>query len=158
MISASRIAPIQEDLTTEELRLSVIRGIENMFRVDKKLASGESLELGEFGVLKDDGSVERPGATPSAASYLVFCGSERFDSKATGQVTLIMNSNCIVKSSRFNQAGSYSVGTELAVKDLGAGEAHVTPASNGEFCVGKVVEVGSGYLVYELFAAPRKKA
>jgi hypothetical protein len=154
----SRIVPVQEDLTKEELRLSVLRGLENCFRVDKKLSVGESIELGEWGVLQNDGTMARPGATPVASTYLVFCGSERFDSMATGQVTLIMNSNCIVKSNRFNQAGSYSVGSELTVKDLGAGEAQVTPAANGEFVFGKVVEVGSGYLVYEVFAAPHKKA
>ena len=157
-MAIGNIVPLQEDLTKEELRLSILRGIENAFRVDKKLASGESLELGEFGVLQNDDTMARPGATPSAATYLVFCGSERYDSHATGQITLIMNSNLIAKTSRYNQAGSYSVGTELTVKDLGAGQASLTPASNGEFVLAKVNQVGSGYLVYELLSSPHKKA
>ena len=156
MISQSRVVPVQEDLTKEELRLNVLRGTENMFRVDKKLAAGESLELGEWGCLQNDGTVARPSATPVAETYLVFCGSERFDAMATGQVTLIMNSNIIMKTSRFDAGASYSVGSLLSVKDLGAGEAHVTLASAGEFCVGKVHEVGSGYLVIEVFPGPFK--
>jgi hypothetical protein len=156
MISQNRVVPLQEDLTKEDLRLNVLRGHESMFRVDKKFAQGESLQLGEWGCLQNDGTVARPGATPVAETYLVFCGNERFDAMATGQVTLIMNSPVIIKTNRYNQAASYSVGSLLSVKDLGAGEANLTLAAAGEFCVGKVQEVGSGYLIVEVFAAAVK--
>ena len=154
MVSINRVVPVQEDLTKEELHLNVLRGMENMFRVDKKLAVGSSLELGQWGVLQNDGTVAVPGASSSIATYLVFCGSERFDSMATGQVTLIMNSNIIIKTDRFDAGGSYSVGTELTVK----GSSELSVASTGDFVVGMVSEVGSGYLVVEVFAAARKKA
>ena len=154
MVSINRVVPVQEDLTKEELHLNVLRGMENMFRVDKKLAVGSSLELGQWGVLQNDGTVAAPGASSSIATYLVFCGSERFDSMATGQVTLVMNSNIIIKTDRFDVGGSYSVGTELTVK----GSSSVSVAATGDFVVGKVAEVGSGYLVIEVFAAARKKA
>ena len=156
-IANSRIVPVQEDLTLEDLRLSIQRGLEKMFRVDKKYAPGVTLELGEWGVLQNDGTVARPGATPVAETYLVFCGTERFDARATGQVTLLMNSNLIVKSSRF-EPDSYAVGMALCVKNLGADAAHVSPASAGEFVCGKVLEVGNGCLVYEVFASQFKMA
>lgn len=158
MINASRIVPIQEDLTKESLSLSVLRGIESMFRVDKKLSSPSVvLEMGEWGILEADGTVGRPGATPVANTFLCFCGTERYDVHATGQVTLIMNSNVIVKTDKY-AAGSYNVGDELTVKDLGLGQAILTAALNGEFVLARVVEVGSGYLVVDVAAVPFKKA
>lgn len=157
-ISDIRTAPVGEDLTLESLSLSVIRGIEKMFRVDHKSANGLSLDQGEWGVLQSDNTVARPGTSSDISTYLCFCGTNRFDAKATGQVTLIMNSSIIVKTNHFNAAGSYVVGTELTVKSLGTGNAGVTPAANGEFVLAKVTQVGQGYLVYETMSSPHKKS
>ena len=156
-IDASRIVPVSEDLTQAELGLSIIRGNEKMFRIDKKLAPSVSLVAGEFGVLQNDGTVARPTATPVAETYLVQAGSDRFDSHATGQVTLIMNSNIIIKTNQFYAGGSYVAGTMLTVKNLGAGQACVSPAGVDEFVVGKVIEAGQGYLVAEIFPVVVKK-
>lgn len=149
-ISAGRIAPVTEDLTTEELRLSVLRGIERMFRVDKPLASSSVvLELGEWAVLNADGKLERAGATPVVNTYPVFCGTDRYDVAATGQATIIMASQIIAKTSVFNTSLTYSVGDFLTVKDLGGGESRLTKHTANEVAVAKVVEVGADYLVYE---------
>lgn len=156
-VDEARTVPVQEDLTTEELSLAVLRGNESMHRVDKKLSAGVSLLTGEWAVLSN-GELVRPNTTPVANTYLVMSGTDRFDVKATGKATLIMNSNVIVKSNKYNQGGSYSSGTLLTVKNLGSGEAVVTPASNGEFVLAKVQEVGQGYLVYEVFPAGFKKS
>lgn len=155
-VSDIRLAPVGEDLTTDELGLAILRGIEKCFRVDKKLAVGQSLSAGEFGVLNAAGELERAGAVPASATYLVFSGSDRFDAKATGQLTLIMNSSLLVKSNKFNTAVSYAVGDFLCVKNLGAGESSVTKASAGEFAVGKVIEAASGHLIYELLPVSMK--
>lgn len=155
-VSDIRTVPVGEDLTQENLSLSVLRGLERMHRVDKKSEPALSLVSGEWGVLGNDNTVGRPGSVPVAATYLCFLGTDRFDAKASGQVTLIMNSPVIVKSNKFNSAGSYVVGTYLTVKDLGGGEASVTPASAGEYAVAKVNEVGQGYLVYEVIPVPFK--
>jgi hypothetical protein len=148
-VSDIRVAPIGEDLTTEDLSLSVLRGLENMYRVDKKVASGATFLKGEWAVLDSDGKASRPTATPVGHTYLVFCGTDRFDSKATGQVTLIMGKSVIVKTSRFDDGQSYAVGDYLTVKDLGGGEAYVTKAGGAEPRLGAVLEVGTGYLVFE---------
>lgn len=157
-INDIRIAPVGEDLTKEALNLEILRGIEKMFRVDKKVGSGVSLKAGEHAVLGNDGVLSRPGATPVAETYLVFAGTDRFDSKATGQVTIIMNSALVVKTDLYDVTQSYNVGDYLTSKNRGLGQADLTKAAVGEFSVGQVTEVGSGYLVYEKFATAIKKA
>lgn len=149
-ISDARVAPISEDLTGEELRLSVTRGLETMHRVDAKLATpAEVLLLGEWAVLNSDGKAERAGATPVGNTYPVFAGTERFDVKATGQVTLISSWPIRAKTSVYNDALSYVVGDLLTVKDLGGGESALTKAAAGEAALARVVTVGSGWLEYE---------
>lgn len=149
-ISSGRVVPIAEDLTTEVQTLSILRGLEKMHRVDKKVAPGVSLEEGEWAVLNDDGTLSRPGATPKANTYLVFAGNNRFDSHATGQATIVMASQLVVKSSRYDAGQSYSVGDALTVKDLGGGEAHVTKAAGGEAVLARVTKVpAAGVIEYE---------
>lgn len=150
-VSAIRTVPVGEDLRTESLGLSILRGLEKMHRVDKPLAAGESVVAGEWAVLGADGNLSRPGSTPSINTYLVFAGSDRFDSHATGQATLIMASQLLVKTNNYDTGANYTVGDYLSSKSLGSGFAGVTKATSGEFCVAKVVEVGDGYLVYETF-------
>lgn len=157
-ISDIRTVPVGEDLTTENLAAAVIRGFEKMFRVDKKLGTGVSLLSGEFGVLNDDSTLSRPGATPVANTYLVLAGSDRFDVKATGQATLVMNSPIMVKTNKYDAGQTYAVGSLLTAKNRGGGQADLTLAANGEYCFAKVAELGSGYLVYELIPVPFKKA
>lgn len=156
-VSGIRTVPVGEDLTQESLGLSILRGLEKMHRVDKPFANGEDFVAGEFAVLGNDGTLSRPGATPSISTYLVFAGNDRFDAHATGQCTIIMASELLVKTSNFDTGASYVVGDLLSAKSRGVGAANVTKASAGEFCVGKVVEVGDGYLVYEYFDVPVKK-
>lgn len=149
-ISAARVAPITEDLTTEELRLSITRGLETMYRVDAKLATSDTvLGLGEWAVLNSDGKAERAGAVPVGQTYLVFAGTDRFDVKATGQVTLVKSWPIVAKSSVYDDGQSYAVGDLLTVKDLGGGESALTKAATGEAALARVVTVGSGWLEYE---------
>lgn len=148
-ISDARVAPISEDLTTEELRLSVTKGLETMFRVDVPLAAGVELGLGEWAVVNADGKAERAGAVPVGHTYLVFAGTDRFDVKATGKVTLIKSWPIQAKSNRYDDTQSYAVGDLLTVKDLGGGESSVTKAATGEAALARVVTVGNGWLEYE---------
>lgn len=148
-VSDIRVAPIGEDLTKDSYELEVLRGLESAYRVDKKIASGATFLKGEWAVLDADSKASRPTATPVANTYLVFCGTDRFDSKATGQVTLLMGKSLIAKSSRYDTGQSYAVGDFLTVKDLGGGEAFVTKAGGGEPRLASVLEVGTDYLVFE---------
>lgn len=150
-ISSGRVVPVAEDLTTEVNTLSIIRGLENMHRVDKKLGSGVSLLEGEWAVLNDDDTLSRPSATPKANTYLVFAGTNRFDSHATGQATILMASDLVVRTSRYDAAQSYSVGDALTVKDLGGGEAVVTKQAGVEPVLARVTKVpAAGVMEYEV--------
>lgn len=148
-INDLRVVPVGEDLTKDDLSCQVLRGLEQAHRADVKLAVGASLEKGEFAVLQSDGSA---GEASSSAShgYLVFAGSERFDVKASGKVTLLMASKLIVKSSKYDTAASYAVGDSLTVKTTSPGMPALTKQSGDEPAVARVLEVGSGYLVYEI--------
>lgn len=148
-VSDIRVAPIGEDLSTSDLSLDILRGFEKMYRVDKKIATGAFFAKGEWAVLNVDGKAERPSTTPVGGSYLVLCGTDRFDSRATGQVTLIMSHPVVVKTTHYDVGQTYNVGDYLTVKDLGAGESLVTSWGTGEPKHARVIEVGNGYLVFE---------
>jgi len=144
-----RVAPIGEDLSTSDLSLEILRGFEKMYRVDKKVATGNAFAKGEWAVLNGDGKAERPSTEPKGETYLVFCGTDRFDVAATGAVTLLMSHPIIVKTARYDVGGDYAVGTYLTVKDRGHGEAVVTVRGADEPKLARVLEVGNGYLVFE---------
>lgn len=148
-VSDIRTAPVGEDLTTAEGRLEVLRGLERMFRADKPLAAGALLGLGEWGVLGADGKVSRASSSAVPNTYLVFAGTDRFDVKATGQVTLVMNSPIVARTTVYNTAVSYQVGDYLTVKDLGGGESRLTKAAGADAKLARVQAVGSDHLVYE---------
>lgn len=147
-ISDARIAPVTEDLTTEDFSLSVLRGLETVHRVDKPNAVGALFAKGEWAVLQNDGTLARAGASPVPNTYPVFCGTDRFDSKATGQSTILMGHH-VAKTNRYDSTVSYNVGDGLVVKDLGGGESALTKAAGAEVVLARVVEVGDDFLVYE---------
>jgi hypothetical protein len=148
-ISEIRTVPVQEDLTKEDLQLSILRGLEKMHRVDKTVTPGVSLLKGEWAVLKDDDTVERAGADAVANCYLVFAGTDRFDAKATGKVTLIMASQIVVKTTMYDTDPDYHVGDLLSVKAV-SGSSCVTKADVDEPARAKVTKLGDGWLEYEI--------
>jgi len=149
-ISAIRTVPVGEDLTGEELRLSVLRGLETAFRVDKKVAAGEALVTGDWAILNADGELEGPESAGAAATYLVFAGTDRYDSAATGQATIFMNSSLIIKTSKFDPAPSYEPGMALTAKFQNSSTPYLTQAGAADAQVGRVIELGNGYLVLEV--------
>lgn len=155
-VSDIRTVPVGEDLVSALNTLEIQRGIDKMHRADKPTALGASFVSGEFAVLGNDGQLSRPGATPVASTFLVFAGTDRFDAKMTGKVTVIENSAIVVKTTLFDDTVAYNVGDYLTAKNLGLGEAKVSKAAAGEWSVGRVTEAGSGYLVYDLFSSPMK--
>lgn len=143
-ISDDRTVPVQEDLTTEDLKLSVLRGFENAHRVDFKFKEGESFVKGDWAVLNADSELETPSASSVANTYLVFSGNDRFDAKATGQCTVFLSSALVVKTNKF-AAGVYSPGKLLTVK----GGKLIGLAANGDEVFGQVIEATADYIVYE---------
>ena len=148
-VSDIRVVPVGEDLTTEDLTLSVLRGLEKMYRVDKKLATPTTqLFKGEWAKLTSAG-VERCGNDAVGESYLVFCGTDRFDSKANSQVTLVMSHPIVVKTNQYDPEQDYVVGSYLTAKDWGTDESSLTLAGVSDPKHARVLEVGTNYLVYE---------
>lgn len=143
-ISDLATVPVGADLTTEETRLEVLRGLETMKRVDVQLGSGVDLGLGEWAVVDSSGLAQRPTSTPVANTFLVFSGTDRFDVKATGQVTLIMNSLVIAKSSRYDTAQTYTPGAALTAKLLTGGVAGLTLQSGSQPIHARVVAAPAG--------------
>jgi hypothetical protein len=148
-IDVARTVPVQEDLTKDETRLSVLRGIEKMYRVDKPLAASTQLLLGEWGVLNSEGKLERPGSVGLPNTYLVFAGSERYDVVATGKVTTIFGSHIVASTDQFDTGVDYEVGDALTAKDYGGGAAGLTKASEPDAVLARVVEFVAGKLTFE---------
>lgn len=147
--------PVDMDLTASESRLSILRGFEKAARVDKKISGVVTLELGDWAVLDANGELSAPSATSVPNTYLVIAGNDRFDAKITKQATILMASLVVAKTSKF-AAGSYNVGSELTVKNLGAGEKVLSLAASGDYVLARVVEIGNGYIVFETIPAQKK--
>lgn len=148
-INPDRVVPVKEDLATPADNFEIIRGWTNMHRVSKPLATGVGCVMGEWLVLGDNGKLTRPSATPVYNTFLVLDGTDRYDTAATGEATIIMASKIVVRTKLF-AAGSYSVGDPLNVKDLGLGEAVPSKATGTEPVLARVVGISNGYLEYEV--------
>jgi hypothetical protein len=128
------VAPITTDLRAEELKFDIIKGIEHVNYQDLKLDSGD-VEEGDW-VMKTATGCIAPSATPSRV-YPVVTGNNRYDSLATGQVTVIVGGNWIYQTKKF-VAGVYVPGQALTVKDLGGGEKVPSAAGGGDVVCGRV--------------------
>jgi hypothetical protein len=154
-ISDARIAPITEDLTVPEGRLEVLRGFEQMYRVDVPYGDAQAFVLGEWACIHADGKAYRATSTPVAASYLVFCGNDRYDAKATGQVTLIQ-SDVIASTTLFDAVPTYVPGDYLTVKAYATGKSGLTKWASGQFAVAIVKSVAGGKMTFQTMAVPVK--
>lgn len=155
---SSRIAPVTEDLRGLDIACQIMRGYDKAFRKSVKFVDGAVFQPGEWCFIDADGRAQRAVAESKNTACLCISGNERFDAIGNKEVTIVQNSNLVVKSDKYNKQGTYVVGTELTVKNVGNGFSAVTPAAAGDYIVGKVTEAGAGYLVYEVYATIVKKA
>ena len=120
-INDNNISPIATDLLGSPTDLNVLRGLVEMKRADYPYGSGVSLVKGEWAVLQADGTVARATSTPAKASFLVFAGNDRYDARATGAVTLILNSAIVASTVYYDDTASLAPGDGLTAKFLAAG-------------------------------------
>jgi len=134
------LVPLQSDLTKDTYLLEVVRGLENIFRVDHAIAAGESFGEGDWAVINNLGELESPTATPVANTVPVFAGNAegRSDVHATGKATVIKGGRFFYKTEKFDAAPSYNVGDDLTVKDLGGGERVPTLAAGSDPVLARV--------------------
>lgn len=148
-ISEGRTVPVTEDLTTEDLSLQILRGLESAFRVDKPFVAGEYFAAGDWAVLNADGKLTYPSTAGVANTYLVFAGNNRYDAKATGQCTLLMG-HVVAKTEKYNKAASYSVGSPLTYKQTATDVYLLTLGTPGtDVILGHVIEENGDTITFE---------
>ena len=137
------LVPLTQDLLLEDHKLDIIRGLEHLIRVDKKIGAGESFAEGDWAVLNNNDELVAPAATPVANTFPVWAGNAegRSDVHATGKATILMGQSFIYRTSKFDSNPTYNVGSPLTVKDLGAGELTPTLQSGTEPILARVVAV-----------------
>jgi hypothetical protein len=133
------VAPITEDLRLEELKFDIVKGIEHVNYIDGK--------LGDW-VVKTATGFAVPGLT-SKRAFPVVTGNNRYDSLATGQVTVLVGGNWIYKTKKF-VAGVYTVGQALTVYDLGAGEKVPSAAAGADIVCGRVYSYDAAKGIMEI--------
>jgi len=156
-INDNNISPIAQDLLGGNLDLEITYGLVEAKRIDYPYGAGVSLVKGEWGVLQADGTIARATSTPAKASFLVFAGNDRYDSRATGMLTMIVNSAIVAKTVYYDDTASLAPGDGLTVKLLAvganSGKSGLAKASGAEPVHAYVNYVSGGVLVYDV--APR---
>ena len=156
------LVPLSSDLTQDEYKLEVIRGLEGLIRVDKSIEDGKSFSEGDWAVLSNADELTEAGATGVSNCYPVWCGNGdgRSDVHATGKATILMGGRFIYKTSKFVGSG-FSVGDELTVKATGNPGEQLLPsaAGLGDAVVAKVHKVdAAGLMEIEVLASAYIKA
>jgi hypothetical protein len=122
-MSYENMVPLSEDLTESKSLLDIIRGLEQIHRIDKKISNGVVLAEGEWAVLQDDDTLVRPGAAALPNTYPIWAGNAdgRSDVHATGKATMIQGGRFIYRTSQFDSSlVGKPVGTYFTVKNLGS--------------------------------------
>ena len=148
-ISEGRTVPVTEDLTTEDLSLQILRGLETAFRVDKPFVAGKSFLKGDWAVLNADGKLTYPATAGVANTYLIFAGNDRYDARATGQCTMLMG-HVVAKTEKYNKAATYEVGSPLTYKNIGGDVYKLTIGAPGNDAIlGHVIEEDGDTITFE---------
>lgn len=143
------VSPITVDLRAEDLKLDIIKGLEHLNYKDEVLASGVDVEEGDW-VTKTSTGVDAPASGNAVPNvYPVVTGNNRYDSLATGQVTIATGGGFIYKTKKF-VSGSYTVGQNLCVKDLGGGEKTPSAAGVNDAIVARVYNYDAATGVMEI--------
>ncbi len=123
------MTPLTSDLTKPDESFNIVRGLENLIRVDKPIGIDPAttktaiFSEGQWGKLTDTGTVVPATATPSANTFPIFAGNalDRSDVHATGMVTLLMGGRFIYKTTQYDTnvaVASYLSGAPLTVKAI----------------------------------------
>ena len=139
-MALENIAPISVDLRTPDNRMDIIKGIEKLNTQDEKLAAGLQCEQGDWLVLDGSGHLVAPSATAVANTYPLWEGNDQYDSVATGNGTILVSGGFLYRTTKF-APGSYTVGMNLTVKDLGGGERVPSQAGSGDPVLARVYKI-----------------
>lgn len=147
------VAPVTVDLRAEDLKLDIVKGIEHVNYMDGKLDSGD-VSAGDWVRKTSTGFAVPQTGNAVAHVYPVLTGNDQYDALATGNVTVVVNGGFIYKTKKI-VAGSYTVGQNLCVKDLGAGEKIPSAAGVNDAVVARVWSWDSAKGIMEILVLDR---
>lgn len=133
------VAPITVDLRAPNLDFDIIKGIEHVNYDDQPNAGGPSVTVypGDWMTLASNGLVVPATGNAVPNVYPVCVGNNQYDSQATGDLTIIVSGGFLYQTKKF-VAGSYTVGQNLCVKNLGGGERWPSAAGGSDAIVARV--------------------
>lgn len=141
------MAPVGADLTQPNTSMEIIRGMDNLQRVDYEIADdgGGTLLLfgaGNWAVLSDTQTLVLATATAVANSFPVWAGNEsgRSDVHATGKATILMGGRFTYKTDRYDTVPTYAAGSPITLKVANGEDRVPTLATGADPVLGRVVE------------------
>jgi hypothetical protein len=155
-IAQELVAPITEDLRAEDLKFDIVKGIEHVNYVDGKWVPGAAtaVEEGDWVTKTNSGYDVIAAGNGVANVYPVVEGNNRYDAIATGNVTVIEAGGFKYKTKKF-VPGAYTVGMNLTVKDLGAGEMVPSAAGASDAIVARVMSYDAAKGVMDILVLNR---
>jgi len=137
------VAPITVDLRAPDLDFDIIKGIEHVNYQDGALVDKTlTVAPGDWMTKASNGFVVPATGNAVPNVYPVCVGNTQYDSIATGDLTVIVNGGFLYQTNKF-VAGSYTVGQNLCVKDLGGGERVPSAAGSNDAIVARVYDYDS---------------
>ena len=152
-MSNELVAPITVDLRQENYNFNIVKGIEHVNYDDQLNVAGPSLAVnpGDWMTLASTGLVVPATGNAVPNVYPVVVGNNEYDAQATGNLTIITNGGFIYQTNKY-VAGSYTVGQNLCVKNLGGGERVPSAAGANDAIVARVfaINVSTGVMLIQV--------
>lgn len=138
MAQSELVAPISVDLRAEDLSFDIIKGIEKLNYQDGALVDPTlSVTPGDWMTIASNGFVVPASGNAVANVYPVIVGNNQYDSIATGNLTVAVGGGFMYRTTKY-VAGSYTIGQNLCVKNLGGGERIPSAAGGSDAIVARV--------------------
>jgi hypothetical protein len=142
-VAPNLVAPISVDLRAVDETFDIIKGIEHVNYKDYPLVV-KTLNVGPgmWMTLASNGLVAPATGNAVPNVYPVIVGNNEYDSLATGNLTVGLGGGFEYTTTQF-VAGSYTIGQNLCVKNLGGGEMVPSAAGTNDAVVARVTGVNT---------------
>jgi hypothetical protein len=135
------VAPISVDLRAPDLSFDIVKGIEHINYQDYPLVDPTlTVTPGDWMTLSSSGLVVPATGNAVPNVFPVIVGNNQFDSIATGNLTVGIAGGFVYQTTKY-VAGSYTVGQNLCVKNLGGGERVPSAAGANDSIVARVLAI-----------------
>jgi hypothetical protein len=144
MLPQELVAPITVDLRNppSQYYFDIIKGLENINYVDAPLLNPTTTNFapGDWAWKQTGGFAPPPTGNAPANVYPVVVGNNEYDSLATGNISVIEGGHFMYNTTKL-VAGSYTLGQNLCVKNLGGGEQIPSAAGTNDAVVARVYDM-----------------